>query len=125
MPLCSADCINYRGNITLANYVQNFSSILLSRLIPYAEEIIGKERGFRRNMSTTDPILCFLQILEKKRECNKAVCQVFTDFKKDYESVRRKVLYNILIELDISLILARLIKMCQNETHSRLRVGKH
>jgi len=34
-------------------------------------------------------------------------------------------LYNILIELGIPLKLVRLIKMCQNETYSRVGVGKH
>ena len=35
-----------------------------------------------------------------------------TDFKKAYESVRREILYNILIEFGILMKLARLIKMC-------------
>jgi len=34
-------------------------------------------------------------------------------------------LYNILIEFGIPMKLARLIKMCLNETCSRVRVGKH
>jgi hypothetical protein len=34
-------------------------------------------------------------------------------------------LYNILIEFGIRLKLVRLIKMCLNETYSRVRVGKH
>jgi hypothetical protein len=43
------------------------NNILLSRLIPYAEEIIGDHQcGFRRNRSTNNHILCIRQILEKK-----------------------------------------------------------
>jgi hypothetical protein len=45
--------------------------------------------------------------------------------KKAYDAVRREVLYNILIQFDIPLNLVRLIKMCLNETYSRVRVGKH
>jgi hypothetical protein len=37
-----------------------------------------------------------LQILEKKWEYNETVHQLFIDFKKAYDSVRRDVLYNIL-----------------------------
>jgi hypothetical protein len=34
-------------------------------------------------------------------------------------------LYNILIEFGIPMKLVRLIKMCLNETYSKVRVGKH
>jgi hypothetical protein len=34
----------------------------------------------------------------RKRECNETVHQLFMDFKKAYDSVRKEVLYNILIE---------------------------
>jgi sorting nexin-29 len=53
------------------------------------------------------------------------VHQLFIDFKKAYDSVRRKVSYNILIEFGIPMKLVRLIKMCLSETYSRVRVGKH
>jgi hypothetical protein len=46
------------------------------------------------------------------------------DIKKAYDSVRRQVLYNILIEFGIPMKLVRLIKMCLSETYSRVRVGK-
>jgi len=41
-----------------------------------------------------------------------------------YNSVRREVLYNILIEFGIPKKLVGLIKMCLTETYSRVRVGK-
>jgi sorting nexin-29 len=102
------------------------SNILLSRLTPYAEETTGDHQcGFRRNRSTADHIFCIRQILEKKWEYNEMVHQLFVDFKKAYDSVRREVLYNILIEFSIPVKLVRLIKMCLNETYSRVRVGKY
>ena len=101
------------------------SSILLSRLIPYAEEIIwGHPCGFRCGRSTTDHILCIRHILEK-REYNEAVHQLFIDFKEAYDSVRREVLCNILLEFGIPMKLVRLIKMCMNDTCSRALVRKH
>jgi hypothetical protein len=94
-------------------------NILLSRLSPFIDEIIGDlQCGFRSNRSTTDQILCFRQILEKKWEYNETVHQLFIDFKKAYDSVRREVLYNILIEFGVPVRLVRLIKMCLNETYS-------
>ena len=45
-----------------------------------------------------------------RREHNKAVHQLFINFKKAYGSVRREALYNILIESGITKKLVRLIK---------------
>jgi hypothetical protein len=39
--------------------------------------------------------------------------------------VSREVLYNILIEFGILMKLVRLIKMCLNETYSKVHKGKH
>ena len=84
------------------------SSILLSRLIPYAKEIFGDHQcGFRHNRFTIDHIFCIRQILEKKWEYNEEVQQLFIDFKKAYDSVRRKILYKILIEFGIPRKLVR------------------
>jgi hypothetical protein len=53
------------------------------------------------------------------------VHQKFIDFKKAYDSVKREVLYNILIESGIPKKLVRLIEMCLTETYSNVRAGKH
>ena len=50
--------------------------------------------------------------------------QLFMDFKKTCDSVRREVLYNILIEFGTHIKLEGLIKMCLTETYRRVRVGK-
>jgi hypothetical protein len=34
-------------------------------------------------------------------------------------------MYNILIEFGVLMKLVRLIKMCLNETYSKVRIGKH
>jgi len=98
------------------------SSFLQSKLTPHAEEITGEnQRAFRRNRST---ILHSLNI-EKKWEYNEAVRQLFVDFKKNYDKVRKEILYNILIEFSIPMKVVRLIKMCLNETYTRARAGKY
>jgi hypothetical protein len=119
---------NYRGISLLPTTYKILSNILLSRLIPYVDEIMGDHQGeFRWNRSTTDHIhvFCIRQILEKKWEQNEAVHHLFIDFKKAYDSVRREALYNILIEFGIRKKLVRLIKMCLTETYSRVLVGKN
>jgi hypothetical protein len=42
---------------------------------------------------------------------NETVYQLFIDFKKAYDSVRREVLYNVLIQFEVPTKLVRLIKM--------------
>jgi hypothetical protein len=106
------DCNNYRGISLLSTSYEILSNILLSRLIPYAEEIIGDHQcGFRRNRSTTNQIFYIRQTLEKKWEYNGTVHQLFIYFKKAYDSVKREALYNILIECEIYRKLVGLIKM--------------
>ena len=51
--------------------------------------------------------------------------QLFIDFKKAYDSVKREVLFNMLIEFGIPMKLVRLIKMCLKDICSRSRGGKH
>jgi hypothetical protein len=102
------------------------SNIILSRLSPYIDEIIGDHQcGFQRNRSTTDQTFCISLILEKKWEYNETVHKLFTDFKKACDSVRREVLYNILIEFRVSMKLVKLINRCLNETYSKIRIGKY
>jgi hypothetical protein len=72
----------------------------------------------------TNQIFYIWQILEKKWEYNGRVHQLFIDFKKAYDSVRREVLYSILIEFGIPRKLVGLIQMCLNETYSTVRIGK-
>jgi hypothetical protein len=79
---------------------------------------------FGRNRSTTDHIFCIRQILEKRWEYNEAVRHLCVDFKKAYDSIRRDVLCNILIDFGIPLKLVRLIKVCLKQTYSLIRVGK-
>ncbi|KAJ4427100.1 hypothetical protein ANN_24715 [Periplaneta americana] len=62
--------------------------------------------------------------MEKKWEYKGTVHQLFIDFKKAYDSVKREVLYDILIEFGIPKKLVRLIKMCLSKTYSRVRIGQ-
>ena len=43
---------------------------------------------------------------------NKDVCQLFIDFEKAYDSIKRESLYDILIKFGVPKQLVRLIKIC-------------
>jgi hypothetical protein len=84
------DCSNYRGISLLSTSYKILSNILLSWFTPYVDEIIGDHQcGFKRNRPTTDHIFCTRQILEKKWEYSGTVHQLFLNFKKAYDSIRR------------------------------------
>jgi hypothetical protein len=54
-----------------------YPTILLSRLTPYAEEIIGSQQvDFNATGQLLKPIFCIHQILKKKLEYNEAVHQL-------------------------------------------------
>jgi len=78
-------------------------------------------------MLITDHTFCFRQILEKKWQYNVAVPQLFTRiaFKQTYNSIKREVLYTILMESGIPMEEVWLIKMCLNEGNNTARVDKY
>jgi hypothetical protein len=120
------NCCNYGGVSLLPTSYKILKNFLLSRLTPYGDEIIGDHQcGFRRNRSKAAQIFYIRHILEKKWEYNCTVYQLFIDFKKTYDSVRREVLYNIPIEFRIHRKLVGLIKMCLNEIYSTVHAGKN
>jgi hypothetical protein len=130
LPICKkgdkTGCNNYSEVLFLSTSYKMLPNTLLSKLSPYIDQIIGDHQcGFPHNKSTTDQIFCICQILEKKWEYNESVHQIFIDFKKANDSVRREVLHNILIEFGVPLKLVRLIKMCLNETCIKISIGIH
>ena len=117
-------CSNYRG-ITLTNSIYKiFSSILLARLTPFAEDIVGEYQcGFRRNRSTIDQLFSLRQILEKRWEHNCDTHCLFIDFQRAYDSVNRERLYETMLSFGIPAKLVRLTAMCLWGSSARVRIG--
>jgi hypothetical protein len=53
----------------------------------------------------------------KNWEYSDSIHQLFIDFKKAHDLVRKELLYSILIVFGVSMKLVGLIKMCLNETY--------
>jgi hypothetical protein len=66
-----------------------------------------------------DQLFCILQILEKIREYNDTVHQLFIHLKEPYGTVRRKV------ECGVPMKVVRLINIRLNETYSKVRVVEY
>jgi hypothetical protein len=61
--------------------------------------------------------------MEKKREYNGTIHQLFIDFEKAYDSVRREVLRNVFNDCGIPMKPVRLIKMRVNEAYITVHIG--
>jgi hypothetical protein len=62
----NTDCNNYRGIPLLLTAYRILSNVLLARLNPHINEVIGIHQcGFRRYISTADQIFYIRQALEK------------------------------------------------------------
>ncbi|KAJ4440533.1 hypothetical protein ANN_08674 [Periplaneta americana] len=91
-------------------------------LSDYAMNYLALERKLPMQTSADVNSASKYAIMEKKWEYKGTVHQLFIDLKTAYDSVKREVLYDILIEFGIPKKLVRLIKMCLSETYSRVRI---
>ena len=77
--------------------------------------------------ATGQLLVLYFAIVEyfKKWEYNEAVHPTYIDFKKANVSVRREVLYGVLIEFGMPMKLVILIQMCLKATCNSGRLGKY
>jgi hypothetical protein len=89
------DCNIYRGISHSSTAYKILSNIILARLTPYVNKIIGDHLGgFRRNRSTMDQIFQIQQILDKKWEYSGTLHQLFIDIKKPMTQERSSLQYS-------------------------------
>lgn len=116
-------CSNFRGIALLNIAYKLFALILYRRMLPYMECSVGEyQGGFREGRSTTDQMFVIRQILEKCKEYNVELHQLFVDFKAAYDSVIRKKLWRVMAEFGIPEKLIALTKMTLEGANSRVRI---
>ena len=117
------ECENYRGIALLNIAYKIFANILYKRLLPYTESIVGEYQcGFRVGRSTTDQLFNIRQILEKCKEYNVEIHQLFVDFKAAYDNVSRRKLWRVMEEFWIPNKLISLTKLTLSGATSRVRI---
>ncbi|KAL4084839.1 hypothetical protein QTP88_027723 [Uroleucon formosanum] len=108
---------NYRGISLLDTCYKILTTLILERLNPYIEEIVGNYQcGFRRGKSTIDHVFALRQIMSKYYEFGKDLHLVFVDYKQAYDSVDREELWKTLVILGIPKKYVKLIKACYEKT---------
>jgi len=81
------------------------------------------QSGFRKNKSTTDHIFVIRQIMKKSYEFAKDLHMVFIDYKQAYDSIDRERLWKILKNVGLQTKLINMIKLCNTNTSSRVKVN--
>jgi hypothetical protein len=114
------ECSNYRHmSIFLTSYTI-LSSILLSNLTPYEEELL---RNIRLDFGATNQLLViysgFVKCLKKKGRKRRSTSDIYTPQER-LCFTEEGILYNTLVLFGIPMKLVRLIITCLNETCSRV-----
>ena len=76
------DCSNYRGISLLPTTYKILTNILLSKLIPYAEELLWINMYLNIIAQLMIIYSAFIKYLRKKWEYSEAVHRLFIDFKE-------------------------------------------
>lgn len=117
---------NYRGLAVGSAFAKLFSFILLNRLTEFIDikKLISPNQiGFMKLMGTSDHIFLLRTIVEKIVKKNKKrLYVVFIDFKKAYDTVNRKLLYEKLKNLGINGTFMRNIEAMYRKTEYCLKM---
>jgi sorting nexin-29 len=115
-------CDNYRGIMLLNMAYKVFAQVLARRLAPVTESLLGEYQcGFRPQRSTMDSIFVVRQVLEKCYEFDVDIHQLYIDFRKAYDSIKRNELKETLKQLKIPGKLRRLVMMTVKETVGKVK----
>jgi hypothetical protein len=117
-------CKNYGGISLLCTGYKILSTVLNSILKKDTEHIIGEyQAGFRTGKSTTNQILSVKNLLDKVLEHNVEIHQIFVDFHKAYDCIRRYKLYEILTYFGIPSNLIRLTRVTMENSTFNAKIG--
>ena len=116
-------CENYRGTALENAAYKILSNIILGKIKPYIEKVMGDyHNGFRDERSVTEKIFALKIINEKLWEYNQSVQYLFIDFQKVYESIHRNTLRECVKEFKIPTKLINMCKSCVQKTRSAVRI---
>jgi len=95
-------CENYRGIVLGNECYKILANIILKKIKPYIEKIIGdNQNGFRDGRSVIGNIFVLKIIKERIWEYNQNVQYLFIDFHEACDSIHRDTLWKCMKEFNI------------------------
>ncbi|CAH8483518.1 unnamed protein product [Schistosoma haematobium] len=92
-----SNCDNYRGITLLSIPGKVFNRVLLNRTKDSVDaQLRDQQAGFRKDRSCTDQIATLRIIVEQSIEWNSSLYINFIDYKKEFDSVDRTILWKLL-----------------------------
>lgn len=113
---------NYRPISVLNIIYKIFTSLVNKRVQEEAKEVIGDYQcGFKKGKSVVDHIWVIKQIEEMCNRKNIKVQALFIDFRKAYDTIKRKEVLRALVELKFSNKIIELIQKTLENTTNKIK----
>ena len=116
---------NYRGISLLPTAYKIYTEVIRMRLVKEVEEktiLPDGQAGFRKGRATVDNIYILEHLIQLAKERKEELYAMFVDLKAAFDTVDRRILWEIMRKAGISKYLIERIKELYYETKVRVRV---
>ena len=115
---------NYRGISLMSIVAKTYNKVLLNRIYNPINEILGENQaGFRKHRSTVEQVHVIERIIEDGIINEKPYFIIFVDFQKAFDSIDRKIMWEILRNMGVPDKMIKAISCLYAETKSKVLVN--
>ena len=112
---------NYRGISLTQIAAKIYNRCLLNRIRPVIDKVLrANQNGFRKGRSTTSHLLALRRIVEELKNHDKEAVITFIDFRKAFDSINRKRMFEILSAYGIPSSVVDAIQVMYKDTYAKV-----